>query len=307
MYQDYFGLKTEPFSIAPDPAFLYQSARHQEALAHLLYGITSKNGFVLLTGEVGTGKTTVCRVLLHQLPANAEIAFIMQPRLTVVELLGTICDELGVSYPEGNVSVKVFIDRLNSVLLQNHSLGKQTVLIIDEAQNLSIDVLEQIRLLTNLETDKNKLLRIIMLGQPELKDLLERPELRQLAQRITAHYHLDPLDADELSAYISHRLAVAGVERPIFTASAVRKVFHLSGGIPRVINLLCDRALLGAYGHGDNTVTPALVKQASQEIFSRKKTRFKTFDTLAQLLLVVVLLIIAVALGGVLLSLWLSE
>lgn len=305
MYKDYFGLKTEPFSIAPDPAFLYQSIRHQEALAHLLYGIKAENGFVLLTGEVGTGKTTVCRALLQQLPDNAEIAFIVQPRLSVVELLETICDELGIDYPTGNDSVKVFIDRLNCFLLETHSLGKQTVLIIDEAQNLSIDVLEQVRLLTNLETDKYKLLRIIMLGQPELKELLERPELRQLAQRVTARYHLEALDADELSAYVDHRLAVAGVERPIFTTRAIRKLYRLSGGIPRVINLLCDRSLLGAYGHGENTVDPYLVKQAADEIFNHKKSDLATFDAVAQMLLVLLLLVIVIGLGGLLVSLWL--
>jgi general secretion pathway protein A len=301
MYKDYFGFKTEPFSIAPDPAFLYQSVRHQEALAHLLYGIKAKNGFVLLTGEVGTGKTTVCRALLKQLPANAEIAFIMQPRLNVVELLETVCDELGIAYPAGNNSIKVFIDRLNSFLLKTHSLGKQTVLIIDEAQNLSIDVLEQVRLLTNLETDKYKLLRIIMLGQPELKDLLDRPELRQLSQRVTARYHLAPLAAAEVPAYVSHRLAVAGVVRPIFTPRAIRKLYRVSGGIPRVINLLCDRALLGGYAHGENTVTPGLVTQAAEEIFSQKSNAI--FIIIGKLLAILAMVLIIFGLAGFLVEL----
>jgi general secretion pathway protein A len=307
LYKNYFGLKTEPFSIAPDPAFLYQSARHQEALAHLLYGIKAENGFVLLTGEVGTGKTTVCRALLHQLPANVEIAFILQPRLSAVELLETICDELEIDYPAGNDRVKVFIDRLNSFLLKTHSQGKRTVLIIDEAQNLSIEVLEQVRLLTNLETDKYKLLRIIMLGQPEFKELLGRPELRQLSQRVTARYHLEPLDASELSAYVDHRLAVAGVERPIFTARAIRKLYRYSGGIPRVVNLLCDRSLLGAYVQGTNTVTPELVKQAAEEIFSRKASGPTTFNALVQVLVILVLVLIVIGLGGLLVGLWLPE
>ena len=198
MYKEYFGLKEDPFSIAPDPQFLYMSGRHREALAHLIYGMKADSGFVLLTGEVGTGKTTVCRCLLGQIPDNSEIAFILNPKLSVVELLATICDELEIDYPANNQSVKVFIDRINLYLLKAHGEGKRTVLIIDEAQNLSIDVLEQIRLLTNLETDKRKLLQVVMLGQPELNYLLNKPELRQLSQRVTARYHLEPLSRDEL-------------------------------------------------------------------------------------------------------------
>lgn len=267
MYKDYFGLKEDPFSIAPDPQFLFMSERHREALAHLLYAIKTDSGFVLLTGEVGTGKTTVCRSLLKQIPDDAEIAFILNPKLSVVELLATICDELGVAYPEGNSSVKVFVDRLNLFLLDVHGRGGKTLLIIDEAQNLSSDVLEQIRLLTNLETDKRKLLQVIMLGQPELKAMLERPELRQLAQRVTARYHLEPLSENELEGYLQYRLAVAGVERPLFSTSAIRKMFHYSGGIPRLINLIADRSLLGAYAHGENVVRPRLVARAAAEVF----------------------------------------
>ncbi len=183
MYKEYFGLKEDPFSIAPDPQFLYMSDRHREALAHLIYGMKADSGFVLLTGEVGTGKTTVCRCLLGQIPENSEIAFILNPKLSVIELLATICDELEISYPAGHSSVKIFIDRINNYLLDAHGQGKQTVLIIDEAQNLSVDVLEQIRLLTNLETDKRKLLQVIMLGQPELNLMLERSELRNWRSR----------------------------------------------------------------------------------------------------------------------------
>ncbi len=270
MYKEYFGLKEAPFSIAPDPQFLYMSGRHREALAHLIYGMKTDSGFILLTGEVGTGKTTVCRCLLGQIPKDSEIAFILNPKLSVVELLATICDELRIDYPANNSSVKVFIDRINLYLLNAHAEGKRTVLIIDEAQNLSVDVLEQIRLLTNLETDKRKLLQVVMLGQPELNRLLERPELRQLSQRVTARYHLEPLAKDELEGYLTHRLAVAGVERPLFPQKTINKLYSLTGGVPRLINLLCDRALLGAYVKGENIVSPALLTQAAGEIFGKK-------------------------------------
>ena len=267
MYKDYFGLKDKPFSIAPDPQYLYMSERHREALAHLIYGLQSDGGFVLLTGEVGTGKTTVCRCLLEQVPEDAEIAFVLNPKVTAVELLATICDELGIHYPQDNQSIKVFVDGINRYLLDTHAKGRKTVLIIDEAQNLSVDVLEQIRLLTNLETNKQKLLQVIMLGQPELKTILERPELRQLAQRITARYHLEPLSQQEMVGYISHRLKVAGVERPLFPAATIRRLYRLSGGVPRLINLLCDRALLGAYVKEQNTVSRKLMTATAREVF----------------------------------------
>ena len=294
MYKDYFGLKEEPFSISPDPQFLYMSERHREALAHLIYGMKADSGFVLLTGEVGTGKTTVCRCLLGQIPENSEIAFILNPRLSVVELLATICDELRIPYPEGNSSIKVFIDLINSYLLDAHGQGKQTILIIDEAQNLRVDVLEQIRLLTNLETDKRKLLQVIMLGQPELNHLLERLELRQLAQRITARYHLEPLSKNEMAEYLAHRLAVAGVERPLFTGSAVTRLYRLSGGVPRLINLLSDRALLGAYVKGRNVVTPALVRAAAGEVFGKRDGMKRSPHTALQWLLTATLLLFLV-------------
>ena len=271
MYKEYFGLKEDPFSIAPDPQFLYMSSRHREALAHLIYGMKADSGFVLLTGEVGTGKTTVCRCLLGQIPDKSEIAFILNPKLSVVELLATICDELRIGYPAGNQSVKVFIDQINLYLLKAHAEGKRTVLIIDEAQNLSIDVLEQIRLLTNLETDKRKLLQVVMLGQPELNHLLNQPELRQLSQRVTARYHLEPLSKHELQGYLSHRLAVAGVERPLFPEKTIGKLYSLTGGVPRLINLLCDRALLGAYVKEENIISPALLTEAASEVFGEKR------------------------------------
>ncbi|MFO7765558.1 MAG: AAA family ATPase [Pelovirga sp.] len=294
MYKEHFGLKEEPFSIAPDPQFLYMSEKHREALAHLLYGLKADSGFVLLTGEVGTGKTTVCRSLLGHIPEHSEVAFILNPKLSVIELLATICDELGVDYPPGNTSIKIFVDRLNLFLLDAHSRDKRTILIIDEAQNLSVAVLEQIRLLTNLETDKRKLLQVILLGQPELNRLLEQPELRQLSQRVTARYHLDPLTRRDLSAYLNHRLACAGVERPLFSRAAVNKLYCLSGGVPRLINLICDRALLGAYARGNHQVSPRLLAIAATEIFGKDQQRRSREKWIFSGLLVVLIVIVAV-------------
>ncbi|MGA8863958.1 MAG: AAA family ATPase [Gallionella sp.] len=267
MYQSYFGLAEEPFSIAPDPRYLYMSRRHQEALAHLLYGVNAGGGFVLLTGEVGAGKTTVCRCFLEQIPASCDVAYIFNPKLTVAELLSTICAEFGIACPPGNTSVKVYIDCINAYLLDAHAKGRHTVLIIDEAQNLSADVLEQLRLLTNLETNQRKLLRIILLGQPELAAMLALPELRQLAQRIIARYHLGPLDRHEVAAYVHHRLEVAGAPRRLFPAALTGMLYRLSRGIPRIINVLCDRALLGAYSQSKERVDRATLKQAAYEVF----------------------------------------
>lgn len=266
MYREYFNLKELPFSIAPDPHYLYLSGKHREALAHLLYGINSEGGFVLLTGEVGTGKTTVCRCLLEQIPENIDIAFILNPIMTVEELLATICDELGISYPEGNTSIKVFVDKINSFLLDTYARGRKTVLIIEEAQNLGPDVLEQVRLLTNLETNQQKLLQIIMVGQPELNNILSRKELQQLSQRITARYHLGPLSKREVIAYVNHRLTVAGAHRKLFPDSIIAKLYHASRGIPRLINVICDRALLGAYVEGKELVGKDTLTKASQEV-----------------------------------------
>ncbi len=288
MYLDFFGFKEVPFSIAPDPRYLYMSERHREALAHLVFGLRSAGGFVLLSGEVGTGKTTVCRCLLEQVPQETEIAFVLHPKLTAAELLATLCDELRIPYPEGNTSLKLFVDRINARLLENHAQGRQTVLIIDEAQNLDPDVLEQIRLLTNLETNERKLLQVIMLGQPELREILARPELRQLAQRITARYHLEPLNAAETADYLRHRLAVAGVRRAVFTPSAVRRVFRLTGGVPRRINVLCDRSLLGAYVQGKEKVDARTVAKAAQEAFERPRSRAGVKWAMAALLLLIV-------------------
>ena len=267
MYQSYFGLAEAPFSIAPDPRYLYMSQRHQEALAHLLYGVNGGGGFVLLTGEVGAGKTTVCRCLLEQIPESCDVAYIFNPKLTVTELLSTICAEFGIACPPGNNSVKVYVDCINAYLLDAHARGRHTVLVIDEAQNLSADVLEQMRLLTNLETSQRKLLQIILLGQPELAEMLARPELRQLAQRVIARYHLGPLDRQEVAAYVRHRLGVSGTQRQLFPAALMGQLYRLSGGIPRIINVLCDRALLGAYVQSKERVDRATLKQAAREVF----------------------------------------
>ena len=273
MYQHYFGLAEAPFSIAPDPRYLYLSQRHQEALAHLLYGVSGDGGFVLLTGEVGAGKTTVCRCLLQQIPASCDVAYIFNPKLTVEELLSTICVEFGIVFPPGNTSVKVFVDCINSYLLDAHAKGRHTVLIIDEAQNLSPAVLEQMRLLTNLETNERKLLQIILLGQPELASMLERPELRQLSQRIVARYHLGPLTRPEVAAYVRHRLEISGAQRQLFPAVLMGRMYRLSGGVPRVINVLCDRALLGTYVQGKERVDRTTLAQAAREVFHQKQRR----------------------------------
>ncbi|MGP1683990.1 MAG: ExeA family protein, partial [Giesbergeria sp.] len=273
MYRHFFGLAEAPFSIAPDPRYLYLSQRHQEALAHLLYGVGGDGGFVLLTGEVGAGKTTVCRCLLQQIPDSCDVAYIFNPKLTVEELLSTICVEFGIVYPSGNASVKVFVDCINAYLLEAHAKGRHTVLIIDEAQNLSAEVLEQMRLLTNLETDQRKLLQIILLGQPELALMLERPELRQLSQRIVARYHLGPLTKPEVAAYVQHRLEIAGAQRQLFPARLMGRLYRLSGGVPRVINVLCDRALLGAYTQSKERIDGATLAQAAREVLHQPSAR----------------------------------
>ncbi len=269
MYPEYFGLTEASFSITPDPHYLYLSQRHREALAHLLYGAGDSGGFVLLTGEVGTGKTTICRAFLEQLPEHVDVALILNSAVNVPELLHSVCGEFGIEVPEGETSPKILVDTLNSYLLETHAKGRRPVLMIDEAQNLRTEVLEQIRLLTNLETHKHKLLQIFLVGQPELRDLLEQRNLRQLSQRITARYHLTPLNGEETAAYIRHRLAVAGVERQLFTAAALRRIFHLSGGIPRLINILCDRSLLGAFATHANLVDRRIVSWAFRELHGK--------------------------------------
>jgi general secretion pathway protein A len=266
MYAPYFGLAEPPFSITPDPRYLYMSDAHREALAHLLYGLGTGGGFVQLTGEVGTGKTTLCRCLLEQLPPRVDVAFVLNPKVSDVELLAGVCDELRIPYPPGTTSRKLLVDALHRHLLEAHSRGHRTVLIIDEAQDLAPDVLEQIRLLTNLETTTEKLLQIILIGQPELVHLLEREDLRQLAQRVTARYHLQPVGQADTRAYILHRLAVAGQKEPIFTEGAMRQVHHAARGVPRLINVVCDRALLGAYTEDQRRVTASIVRRAAREV-----------------------------------------
>lgn len=265
MYESYFGLRGHPFAITPDPRYLYLSPHHQEALAHLLYGVSENGGFVLLTGEVGTGKTTLIRSLLAQPPQQADIALCLNPKLTAVELVATICDELGVECPPGG-RLKPLIDTLNRHLLASHASGRHTVLIIDEAQNLSADVLEQIRLLTNLETHQHKLLRVILVGQPELKTLLAQPRLRQLAQRITARYHLPPLSCAQSREYIAYRLMVAGARPALFRRRALAAVHRWSKGFPRLINVICDRALLGAYVEQRAYIDRHTVNRAANEV-----------------------------------------
>ncbi|HEV8017615.1 MAG TPA: AAA family ATPase [Steroidobacteraceae bacterium] len=273
MYLTFFGLNEKPFAITPDPRYLYLSERHAEALAHLLYGVNEAGGFVQLTGEVGTGKTTIVRSLLAQTPKNAEIALILNPKMTAPEFLLTICEELGIGVPDSALdSLKDLVDILSQYLLRAHAAGHRVVLVVDEAQNLSPDVLEQVRLLTNLETNTQKLLQIILIGQPELRELLGRTELRQLAQRITGRYHLNPLSQEETAAYVLHRLRVAGATSDIFAPQALSAVFRLSQGVPRVINVICDRALLGAYSLDRHRVTGALVRAAATEVFGRRFT-----------------------------------
>lgn len=266
MYQKHFGLTGRPFSIAPDPRFLYMSRQHREALAHLLYGVGEGGGFVQLTGEVGTGKTTICRCLLEQLPEHVDMALILNPRVNAQELLASLCDELHIAYARDTTSIKALTDVLSAYLLDSHARGRRTVLMIDEAQNLSADALEQVRLLTNLETTREKLLQIILVGQPELRSLLARDELRQLSQRITARYHLEPISREETAAYIRHRLQVCGAGEPIFTDSAIDLVHRLSTGVPRLINVLCDRAMLGAFVEGKRRIEVPIVRKAAGEV-----------------------------------------
>ncbi|HXQ64411.1 MAG TPA: AAA family ATPase [Steroidobacteraceae bacterium] len=273
MYTRFFGLTEKPFAITPDPRYLYLSERHAEALAHLLYGIDDAGGFVQLTGEVGTGKTTMVRSLLGQLPAHADIALILNPRVTPEEFLLTIVDELHVAVPQAaRGSVRSIVDLLNRFLLDAHARGRRVVVIVDEAQQLSADVLEQVRLLTNLETDTRKLLQIILVGQPELREVLARNDLRQLAQRITGRYHLDPLSRTESAAYVEHRLKVAGATTEVFTAGALRELHHLANGVPRLINVIADRALLGAYTREQHRVPALLVRRAASEVRGRPVT-----------------------------------
>jgi general secretion pathway protein A len=281
MYAPFFGLTQAPFSIAPDPHMLFMSERHREALAHLLYGVGGRDGnsggagggFVLLTGEIGTGKTTVCRCFLEQTPASCNVAYIFNPKLTVIELLQSICHEFHITPAEKDglqPTVKDYLDPLNAFLLKTHAAGQNNVLIIDEAQNLSAEVLEQLRLLTNLETSERKLLQIVLIGQPELRTMLQRPELEQLAQRVIARYHLQALTEAETTRYIAHRLEVSGLKGALpFDRNALKRIHRFARGVPRRINLLCDRAMLGAFAGSQATVSARIVDKAAGEVFDQ--------------------------------------
>ncbi len=282
MYAEFFGLSKDPFSIAPDPRFLFMSEKHREALAHLLYGVGGGGGFVLLTGEIGAGKTTVCRAFLEQIPKHCDVAYIFNPKLTVTELLQSVCEEFHIELPAlpdatagaAPLTVKDYVDAINRFLLAEHAAGRSAVLIIDEAQSLAPDVLEQLRLLTNLETHERKLLQIILIGQPELRDMLASPGLEQLAQRVIARCHLGALTAGETVRYVQHRLAVAGSAGGTsvpFEPEAMSRLFQLTGGVPRRINLLAGRAMLGAYAHGHNQVDKQTVEQAAREVFDVRR------------------------------------
>jgi len=271
MYAEYFGLKQEPFSIAPDPHYLFMSERHREALAHLLYGIRGGGGFVLLSGEIGAGKTTICRCFLEQMPENCRVAYIFNPKLTVADLLKTICHEFQIPVQHtgiGPATIKDHLDPLNEYLLASHAKGQQNILIIDEAQNLTPHVLEQLRLLTNLETSERKLLQVILIGQPELRQMVARPELEQLAQRVIARFHLGALTEAETRQYIQHRMGIGGLRGPMpFSSGALQRIHAITRGVPRRINLLCDRSLLGAYANGLPRVDEAVVNKAASEVF----------------------------------------
>jgi general secretion pathway protein A len=272
VYTDFFGLNEKPFSITPDPRYLYMTRRHADALAHLIYGVSESGGFIQLTGEVGTGKTTLIRSLLEQLPEKAKIAVILNPHLTAEEFLQVICAELRIPIPEES-SNRQTVDALNRFLLAEHAQGRRVVLVVDEAQTLSLELLEQVRLLTNLETAKQKLLQIILIGQPELRDVLSRPDMRQLAQRVTGRYHLEPLTQEDTIAYVKHRMKVAGAQTSVFKPSAMRELYRRSGGIPRLVNVIADRALLAAYTLERTKIDARLVKDASVEVFGSSPAR----------------------------------
>jgi len=273
MYTHFFGLKEKPFSITPDPRYLFMSERHAEALAHLMYGVNEAGGFVQLTGDIGTGKTTLVRTMLEKMPQHADVAVILNPRVTPQELLLSICQELSIAVPpELLASDKALIDLLNEKLLAAHASGRRVIVIIDEAQNLSAVTLEQVRLLTNLETVNSKLLQIILIGQPELREVLAQSGLKQLAQRITGRYHLAPLSQEESIAYVRHRLKIAGATGEIFSNAALREVHRMTAGVPRLINVVCDRSLLGAYTEDQHRIDAATVRRAAGEVFGKHIT-----------------------------------
>jgi general secretion pathway protein A len=300
MYKDFFRLNEMPFSIAPDPRFLFMSTRHREAMAHLLYGVQGEGGIVLLTGEVGTGKTTICRSLLEQIPENVDVALILNPRMSVEELLQTICEEFHIDVSQERPGIKTFVDALNTRLLSAHAQGRRAILIVDEAQNLDATVLEQLRLLTNLETNTRKLLQIFLIGQPELQNMLARSEMRQVSQRVIARYHLTHLSPSEVNSYVAHRLRISGASPLIFSDALIKKIYRASGGVPRLINLICDRALLGAYVQGHQQITLPILRQAVNEIMAENPRR-------QRLKIIVAILLALVACAAFLLATQLSD
>lgn len=295
IYLQHFGLKREPFSIVPDPGFLYPSNHHRQAVAHLKYGLDREGGFILLTGEVGTGKTTLTRTMLKRMPAHIRVAYVLNSTLNVTDLLASICDELGIALAEsrGLSFSKICIDALNKHLLQTHAEGKKTLIVIEEAQNLSPDVLETLRLLSNLETNTHKLLHILLVGQPELLDILAQKELRQLNQRVVSRFHLLPLEKDDVSNYVNHRLHRAGASGSLFDSTCISVLFRLTGGVPRLINLVCQHSLLATYSTGSKVVSPKLVKEAATEILGSQNA---IEDDKKPFIILLVLLVLSAAL-----------
>jgi general secretion pathway protein A len=294
MYCDYYGFREKPFNITPDPGFIFLSAHHKEAFAHLLYGIDNHAGFISLTGEIGTGKTTVIRTLMNQLtPDRYRTALVFNPCLSSLGLMQHINREYGL--PCGHPDTADLLHELNLFLLTENAAERTVVLVIDEAQNLAPAVLEQVRLISNLETERDKLIQIVLVGQPELRDLLHRQELRQLGQRIGVSYHLSPMDLADTGDYIIHRLDVAGRrDNNLFSAGAIKKIFRFSGGYPRLINLACDRALLLGYSKEQTVITPAMAAAACADVSHAEKGR----SPRRRLMPVGVALLVLLAAGG---------
>ena len=301
IYLQHFGLKREPFSIVPDPGFLYPSNQHRQAVAHLKYGLDREGGFILLTGEVGTGKTTLTRTMLKRMPAHIRVAYVLNSKLNVTDLLASICDELGIELQTDSPESRGWsfsntrIDALNQNLFQAHAEGKKTLIVIEEAQNLSADVLETLRLLSNLETNTHKLLHILLVGQPELLDTLAQKELRQLNQRVVSRFHLQPLEKHDVANYVNHRLHRAGAKGSLFNNACISVLFRPKGGVPRLINLVCQHSLLATYSTGSKVVSPKLVKEAAVEILGSRNTADdskKSFIILIGLLVLIAVLMI---------------